>query len=47
MDPVMFKVLIFSWLAMLALMTLLLRQRYKLEAMRSELDTLQREMEAA
>lgn len=47
MDPVMFKVLMLSWLAMLALMALLLRQRYKLEAMRSDLNTLQREMEAA
>jgi heme exporter protein C len=47
MDPVMFKVLMLSWLAMLALMALLLRQRYKLEAMRSDLNTLQRELEAA
>ncbi|MGC1414991.1 MAG: cytochrome c biogenesis protein CcsA [Candidatus Acidiferrum sp.] len=47
MDPVMFKVLMLSWLAMLALMALLLRQRYRLEAMRSELDSVQREMEAA
>ncbi len=47
MDPVMFKVLMLSWLAMLALMALLLRQRYRLEAMRSDLNALQRELEAA
>src|SRR6266436_2812828 len=47
MDPVMFRVLMFSWLAMLALMTLLLRQRYRLEAMRSELETMRHELEAA
>ena len=47
MDPVMYKVLMFSWLAMLALMTLLLRQRYKLEAMRSEVETMRHELEAA
>ncbi|MGC1619290.1 MAG: cytochrome c biogenesis protein [Candidatus Acidiferrum sp.] len=47
LDPIMYRVLFFSWFAMLALMTLLLRQRYRLEAMRSELDTVQRELEAA
>jgi heme exporter protein C len=47
MDAVMFRVLMFSWLAMLALMTLLLRQRYRLEAMRSELETMRHELEAA
>jgi heme exporter protein C len=47
MDPVMFRVLMFGWLAMLALMTLLLRQRYRLEAMRSELETMRHELEAA
>ncbi len=47
MDPVMFRVLMFAWLAMLALMTLLLRQRYRLEAMRSELETMRHELEAA
>src|ERR1700719_599201 len=46
MDPVMFRVLMFAWLAMLALMTLLLRQRYRLEAMRSELGAMAHEMEA-
>ena len=47
MDPVMFRVLMFAWLAMLALMTLLLRQRYRLEATRSELETMRHELEAA
>jgi len=47
MDPLMFKVLMFSWLAMLSLMTLLLRQRYRLEAMRSELETMRHELEVA
>jgi heme exporter protein C len=47
MDPVMFRVLMFAWLAMLALMTLLLRQRYRLEAMRSELESMRHELEAA
>ena len=47
LDPIMFKVLLFSWFAMLALMTLLLRQRYRQEAMRGDLETIQRELEAA
>jgi heme exporter protein C len=47
MDPVMFRVLMFAWLAMLGLMTLLLRQRYRLEAMRSEFETMRHELEAA
>ena len=47
MDPIMLKVLLFSWLAMLALMTLLIVQRYRLEAMRSDLEIIQRELEAA
>ena len=47
MDPVMFRVLMFAWLAMLALMTLLIRQRYRLEAMRSEFETMRHELEAA
>jgi len=40
-------VLFFCWIAMLGLMTLLLRQRYQLEAMRAELDIVRREAEAA
>jgi heme exporter protein C len=47
LDPLMYKVLFFSWFAMLALMTLLLRQRYRLEAMRGALETMQHELEAA
>ena len=47
LDPLMYKVLFFSWFAMLALMTLLLRQRYRLEAMRGDLETVQHELEAA
>lgn len=47
MDPVMFKVLMFSWLAMLTLMALMMRQRYRLEAMRSEVEAVRHEWEAA
>lgn len=47
LDPLMYKVLFFSWFAMLGLMTLLLRQRYRLEAMRGDLEIIQRESEAA
>ena len=46
-DPTMYRVLFFTWLAMLGLMTLLLRQRYRLEAMRGDLEIIQRELEAA
>ena len=47
LDPVMLKVLVFSWFAMLALMSLLMRQRYRLEAMRSEIETMKNEWEVA
>jgi heme exporter protein C len=47
LDPTMYKVLFFTWFAMLGLMTLLLRQRYRLEAMRGDLEIIQRELEAA
>jgi heme exporter protein C len=47
LEPTMCRVLMFAWLAMLALMTLLLRQRYRLEATRSELETMRHELEAA
>ena len=47
LDPTMYKVLFFTWFAMLGLMTLLLRQRYRLEAMRGEIEIIQRELEAA
>lgn len=46
LDPTMLKVLLFSWLPMLALMTLLLMARYRLEAMRGDLDLVRREAEA-
>jgi heme exporter protein C len=47
LDPKMWKVLFFSWMAMLGLMTLLLLARYKLEAMRGDLEFVRREAEAA
>jgi heme exporter protein C len=47
LDPLMYKVLFFSWFAMLGLMTLLLRQRYRLESMRGDIESIQRELEAA
>ena len=47
LDPLMYKVLFFSWFAMLALMTLLLMARYRLEAMRGDLEIVRREAEAA
>jgi heme exporter protein C len=47
LEPTMRGVLLFSWLAMLSLMALLLRARYDVEAMRGELETLQRDAEAA
>jgi heme exporter protein C len=47
LDPTMWKVLFFSWMAMLGLMTLLLLARYKLEAMRGDLEIVRREAEAA
>jgi hypothetical protein len=43
----MYKVLFFMWFAMLALMTLLLRQRYLLEAMRGDVETMRRQWEVA
>jgi len=45
LDPTMWNVLRFSWLAMLGLMTLLLLARYRLEAMRGDLEILRREAE--
>jgi heme exporter protein C len=47
LEPTMRWVLLFSWLAMLSLMALLLRARYDVAAMRGELETLQRDAEAA
>lgn len=46
LDPIMYDVLFFAWFAMLTLMALLLRQRYRLEAIRSDVATLQQELEA-
>ncbi|GAC1626489.1 MAG: cytochrome c biogenesis protein CcsA [Candidatus Acidiferrum sp.] len=46
LDPTMWKVTFFFWFASLALMTLLMRQRYQLEAMRSEFESVRREAEA-
>ena len=45
LDPKMRSVLLFCWLAMMALMALLMRQRYQLEAMRGEVELIQREAE--
>ena len=47
LDPTMLKVLLFSWLSMLGLMTLLLWQRYRLEAMRGEFEIVRRQAEAS
>jgi len=47
LDPTMWNVLRFSWLAMLGLMTLLLLARYRLEAMRGDIEILRREAEGA
>jgi heme exporter protein C len=47
LEPTMRWVLLFSWLAMLSLMALLLWARYGVEAMRGELETLQRDVETA
>src|ERR1700737_4150373 len=41
--PTMWKVLFFSWFAMLALMALLMRARYLMEAARGELEMVRRE----
>ena len=46
LDPTMWKVLLFSWFAMLALMTLLIRARYLMESARGALETLQQKSEA-
>jgi heme exporter protein C len=47
LHPTMRAVLFSCWIAMLGLMTLLLRQRYQLEELRAELDIVRRESEAA
>jgi len=45
LDPTMRKVLLFCWVALLGVMFLLLRQRYRLEAMRHEVEEIRREVE--
>jgi heme exporter protein C len=47
MNPVMRKVFYLSWLSLLCLMALLIRQRYELEAARADAEFLKREWEAA
>src|SRR6266849_2096481 len=47
LEPTMRPVLLFFWIASLALMALLLRQRYQLEVTRGEVDSVRRELEAA
>jgi heme exporter protein C len=46
LEPTMWWVLLFSWLAMLALMALLIRARYRMEAARGALEIVRREAEA-
>lgn len=45
--PTMWCVLLFSWVAMLSLMSLLLLARYHVEALREELEIVRREVEVA
>ena len=47
LNPVMRKVFYLSWLSLMGLMALLIRQRYELEAARGEAEVLARELEAA
>jgi len=47
LNPVMRKVFYLSWLSLMCLMALLIRQRYELEAARGEAEVLAREAEAA
>jgi len=47
LEPTMRAVLFFCWVPMLALMVLLMHSRYRLEAMRGDLDLVRREAEAA
>jgi heme exporter protein C len=46
LDPTMWRVLFFTWFAMLALMALLIRARYLIEAARGDLELVRREAEA-
>jgi heme exporter protein C len=47
LNPVMRKVFYLSWVSLMCLMALLIRQRYELEAARGEAEVLAREAEAA
>lgn len=47
LDPTMRKVFYLSWLSLMCLMVLLIRQRYELEAARADAELLKRELEAA
>src|SRR5467141_2854818 len=47
LDPTMSKVLFFTWLNLVILMIFFIRERYALESMREEVQTLEREAEAA
>jgi len=47
LNPVMRKIFYLSWLSLMALMALLIRQRYELEQARAEAQVLARELEAA
>ena len=47
LEPSMRKVFYLSWLSLTALMALLIRQRYELERARADMETLERELEAA
>ena len=47
LDPTMWRVTLFFWLALLGLMVLLMRERYQLEALRGDLEIVRREAEGA
>jgi len=47
LDPTILAVLGFCWVPMLALMVLLMQSRYRLEALRADLEIVRRESEAA
>src|SRR5208282_2510618 len=45
LDPIMWKVLLFTWAAVSLLFALMMRQRYRLEAVRHETEVLRQELE--
>jgi heme exporter protein C len=47
LEPTMRKVFYLSWLSLTALMALLIRMRYELERSRADVETLERDLEAA